>query len=82
MIKLFLLAAAFVGVTISVGTQFTGSTYKTALGFKFSPGAVTIKHFVKNDAVIEGLAYFWRDGFSATGQYKWHGDLKGARGLK
>lgn len=62
--------------------QATGSDYRTALGFKFSPGAVTIKHFVKDDAAIEGLAYFWRDGFRATGLYEWHGDIKGARGLK
>ena len=81
-VKQLLVAAALVGLAHTAGAQATGSTYKTALGFKFSPTAVTVKHFVKSNAAIEGLAYFWRDGFRATGLYEWHDDIKGARGLQ
>ncbi|HSR39549.1 MAG TPA: hypothetical protein VLL95_11590 [Phnomibacter sp.] len=62
--------------------QATGYAYKTAAGFKFHPTAVTIKHFVKSNAAIEGLGYFWRNGFRATGLYEWHGNFTGAAGLK
>lgn len=62
--------------------QATGYTYKTAVGFKFYPTAVTIKHFVKSNAAIEGLGYFWHNGFRATGLYEWHGNISGAAGLK
>lgn len=69
-------------VAIQAVAQSTGSTYNTALGMRFSPTAVTIKHFVKSDAAIEGIGYFWKDGFRATGLYEWHGDIRGAAGLK
>jgi hypothetical protein len=62
--------------------QNLGSTYKTAIGFKFYPTAVTIKHFIKPNAAIEGLGYFWKDGFRLTGLYEWHGNIKNAPGLK
>jgi hypothetical protein len=63
--------------------QSMGSTYKTALGVKFYPGTgITIKHFVKNTAAIEGLGYFWKDGMRFTGLYEFHGNIKGATGLQ
>lgn len=65
-----------------VNGQATGSTYKTAIGFKFGPAALTVKHFVQPNAALEGLAYFWDDGLRITGLYEWHGNIKGAAGLK
>ena len=62
--------------------QPKGHTYKTALGVKFYPGAITVKHFVKKDAALEGLLYFWEDGFRLTGLYEFHGNINGAPGLK
>lgn len=63
--------------------QAKGSSYKTALGVKFYPGGgVTLKHFVKNNAALEGIAYFWRDGMRITGLYEFHFDISGAPGLK
>ncbi len=65
------------------GAQSTGRTYTTALGVKFYPGAgVTVKHFVKSNAALEGIAYFWKDGVRITGLYEFHGDINGAPGLK
>jgi hypothetical protein len=86
LMKNIIMGAALVltslGIAQCTHAQATGSTYKTAIGFKFYPTAVTVKHFVKSDAAIEGLAYFWKDGFRATGLYEWHGNIKGANGLK
>jgi hypothetical protein len=62
--------------------QSMGSTYRTALGVKFWPGAISIKHFVKTNRAIEGLGYFWDHGFRFTGLYEVHGDISGAEGLK
>lgn len=63
--------------------QATGSSYKTALGVKFYPGAgVTLKHFIKSNVALEGIGYFWKDGVRITGLYEFHGDFTGAPGLK
>ncbi|UAY51193.1 hypothetical protein [Ferruginibacter albus] len=62
--------------------QNLSSDYTTALGLKFYPGAITIKHFIKDDAAIEGLGYFRDYGFRITGLYEWHQDIKDVQGLK
>lgn len=66
----------------AVFAQSKGSSYKTALGVKFYPGAITLKHFVKSDAALEGIGYFWQRGARVTGLYEFHGNISGARGLK
>jgi hypothetical protein len=77
-----LLACSLLLATQRLAAQATGSDYRTAIGLKFSPTAITVKHFLKSNAAIEGLGYFWDDGFRLTGLYEWHGDIKGAAGLK
>lgn len=62
--------------------QSKGSTYTTALGAKFYPGGITIKHFIKSDVALEGIAYFWERGSRITGLYEFHGKIEGARGLR
>jgi hypothetical protein len=62
--------------------QALGSDYRTAVGVKFWPGALTIKHFIKDDAALEGLLNFWGHGFRFTGLYEFHGDINSAPGLK
>jgi len=62
--------------------QSMGSDYKTALGVKFWPGAISIKHFIQDNRALEGLANFWERGFRFTGLYEIHGDISGAPGLK
>lgn len=66
----------------AVFAQPLGNTYRTALGVKFYPGGITLKHFVKSNAALEGLAYFWKYGFRFTGLYEYHGDINGAPGLR
>ncbi|NCT95210.1 MAG: hypothetical protein GXC72_12350 [Chitinophagaceae bacterium] len=62
--------------------QSTGSSYKTALGVKVYPGAISVKHFTKSNVALEGLGYISSDGFRLTGLYELHGDISGAEGLK
>lgn len=59
-----------------------GSSYETAVGVKFWPGALSIKHFTSDNRALEGLANFWTNGFRFTGLYEIHGDIEGAEGLK
>jgi len=62
--------------------QSMGSDYQTAVGVKFWPGAITVKHFIQDNRALEGLASFWDHGFRFTGLYEIHGDIAGAPGLK
>jgi hypothetical protein len=80
--KLAFVALALVVLSKQADAQAMGSTYRTALGFKFYPGAITIKHFTRSNRALEGLAYFWNYGFRFTGLYEIHGDINGAPGLK
>jgi len=78
---LFVLSLFVFGSLKSIA-QAEGSNYTTAIGVKFYPGAITLKHFTRDDRALEGLLYFWRDGFRLTGLYEIHGDINGATGLK
>lgn len=65
--------------------QSLGHDYRTGLGVKlgwWGGGAISLKHFVKPDAAVEGLLSFWPDGFVVGGLYEFHGDITGAPGLK
>lgn len=59
-----------------------GSSYQTAIGVKFYPGALSLKSFTDPNIAVEGLAYFYNYGFRLTGLYEIHGDINGAPGLK
>lgn len=73
-----LLSAATVHAQSNIGSH----DYKTALGVKFYPGAVSLKHFIGEKAALEGLGYFWNRGFRVTGLYEFHNDINGVEGLK
>lgn len=62
--------------------QSMGSEYRTAIGAKFWPGGLTVKHFIRDNRALEGIAYFWGHGFRFTGLYEVHGDINAAPGLK
>jgi len=66
----------------SAKAQSMGESYQTALGVKFYPGAISIKHFMDDNKALEGMASFWRYGLRVTGLYEIHGDIAGAPGLK
>ena len=69
-------------ISFSAFSQNTGSSYSTALGVKFYPAGITLKHFSQPNRALEGIGYFWEDGFRFTGLYEIHGDFNGAPGLK
>ncbi len=70
-------------VSISaINAQSKGYDYKTALGVKFYPGGVTLKHFIKPKAALEGISYFYNYGSRITGLYEFYGNINGANGLK
>ena len=80
--NILIAALALVLLANKANAQAMGSSYRTALGVKFYPGAITIKHFTREDRALEGLVYFWHYGFRITGLYEFHGDINGAPGLK
>ena len=80
--NILIAALALVLLANKANAQAMGSSYRTALGVKFYPGAITIKHFTREDRALEGLVYFWNYGFRITGLYEIHGDINGAPGLK
>lgn len=80
--RMLIVALALILVANNAGAQAMGQSYRTALGVKFYPGAITIKHFTREDRALEGLLYFWNYGFRFTGLYEIHGDINGAPGLK
>lgn len=79
--KLFVLSL-FVIITAAASAQSMGDSYKTAVGVKFYPGAITVKGFTQENKGLEGLAYIWQYGFRFTGLYEIYGDINAAPGLK
>jgi hypothetical protein len=68
---------------ISANAQMNdGPDYKTALGVKVYPGAVSVKHFFKDKIAVEGLGYVTSDGFRLTGLYELYNNLGNVEGLK
>jgi hypothetical protein len=77
-----ILAMAAVCFVATTQAQNTSSSYRTALGVKFYPGAISIKHFVNERGAIEGLASFWKGGVRFTGLYELHYPLLQVDGLQ
>jgi hypothetical protein len=64
-------------------SQSMGREYRTAIGVKVWDGAgISIKHFTTDKAALEGIGYWWDNGFRIVGLYEIHGDIGGAPGLK
>jgi len=83
--KLFLASLILLGFIISNGQSRSanGSSYNTALGVKFYPGGITLKHFFTGTSNAgELIGYFWNHGFRITGLYEIHGNFNGAPGLR
>jgi len=79
---LVLLFAFFLTVS-AVNAQTTNSSdYRTALGVKFYPVGVTIKHFITPKHALEGIGYFLNYGARIIGLYEIHSDISSVPGLK
>ncbi len=81
--KLFFITV-LIAITANIYAQkmALGDDYKTAIGVKIYPGAISAKTFIKDDVALEGLLYFWNYGTRITGLYEIHGDINGIEGLK
>ena len=83
--KLLLASFILLGVIASNGQSKStnSSSYNTALGVKFYPGGITLKHFFNGtNNAGELIGYFWNRGFRITGLYEIHGNFSDASGLK
>lgn len=79
---LFVFSLFTITVCANAQKMAMGTTYKTAIGVKFYPGAISVKSFTQSNIALEGLAYFWNYGTRFTGLYEIHGNITGAAGLK
>jgi hypothetical protein len=75
-----ILSAAIV-LLVVIGSV-SAQDYKTALGVKFYPGAITLKHFISDKAALEGIGYFYNHGTRITGLYEFHFDIPNADNLR
>lgn len=78
-ILLFIFSFSFNQKSIA---QANGNDYKTAIGVKFYPAAVSLKTFVKRNIAFEAIGYFWDKGTRITGLYEYHHNLTADGGLK
>src|SRR4030095_4766619 len=83
--SLIVLALSFIVCSSAVHSQSMGYDYRTALGVKvgwWGGGSISVKHFIRDQAALEVLLSFWRNGFNVAGLYEWHGDFANTNGLK
>src|SRR5688500_841427 len=80
--SLLILLISFSLFASTAYSQAEGSSYQTAVGVKFYPGAVTLKHFMRENRAVEALGYFYNYGFRLTGLYEIHSDINDVPGLK
>lgn len=77
-----ILSVAIVLLMVVSANAQNSADYRTAIGVKFYPGAITLKHFVNEKAAVEALGYFYNNGFRLTGLYEFHFDIPDVNGLK
>src|SRR5437868_629422 len=86
--RAILLLAVIIIISISnvdaqKSSTANSSDYITALGIKFYPTGVTLKHFLnENKNAVEFIGYFYKYGTRISGLYEIHNDINGAPGLK
>ncbi len=82
--KILILLMVFVLITVAtIKAQTSNSSdYKTALGLKFYPTGITVKHFVSSKNALEGIGYIYNEGARITGLYEIHNEISNAGGLK
>ncbi len=67
---------------IAQSSTGNSSGYTTAVGIKFYPTGLNVKHFTSDKIALEGLAYFYNEGERITGLYEIHNTINNAGGLK
>jgi len=77
-----LIATVSISRAQNISTPSMGYDYKTAIGLKYWPGALTAKTFVAPNRSVEGLVSVFTYGFRVTGLYEFNNDVTGVQGLK
>lgn len=80
--KYLVMAAAVLFGALQAEAQNLGSDYKTSIGMKVFPAALSAKHFVLENRAVEGLLYMWDYGSRLTGLYQIYGDIRTVEGMK
>ena len=82
--KVFLLSITLLLFFLSEGQSKSANSasYRTALGVKFYPAGITLKHFFNGNNAGEFIGYFWNRGVRFTGLYEIHGNFADVDGLK
>ncbi len=81
MIKKIIFSALFVTITVASYAQYTkGSSFKTSLGLKYYPTAVTLKHHSNLGFTMELIGYFWK-GNRLTALFEKDRTIQGLPGL-
>lgn len=74
--KILILTAAMLSLSVcSIAQRKSDGGYTTAAGIKFSPSALSVKHFLSEGTAVEGLGYLWSKAFRITALYEVHHDL-------
>lgn len=79
LISIFVMSCLLASSQSSVITP--KQSYTSAVGLKFFPLAVSLKHFVSPTKALDLYAYF-NEGTRITGLYEWHGSLSNGGNLK
>ena len=79
---IIVLSFVFIAATLSAQNMSLDSDYKTAVGIKFYPAAITVKSFIRQNTALEGLASFWNYGTRFAGLYEIYHDINDVNGLK
>jgi len=83
-IGLFIVLSVY-SQNITIDTLKSNSSYekayKSAIGVKMYPSAVTYKQFIRTNKAVEALGYFSLDGFRATILYETYAPIEGNENL-
>ncbi|AKP50705.1 hypothetical protein [Cyclobacterium amurskyense] len=82
MVKKVMFAAMAMILMYSVSNESKAQAYNTAVGLRLgSSSGLSVKHFISQDAAIEGILHTrWR-GLLLTGLYEVHKDIEDVSGL-
>jgi hypothetical protein len=80
--KISIILIIVLSFSINLLAQKGNNNYSTAVGIKFYPTALSIKHFIRDDAAVELLGYIWNKGTRITALYEIHNDWNIIDGLQ
>lgn len=77
-----ILMVCLIGTTTVFAQRSMGTSYRSALGFKFYPSSVTFKQAVSDKNAIEAIVAFWEEGARYIVLYEVHHTIEGVKGLR